>query len=191
MENLSNSSINTSAGKADLRRMLIAARRALPAAAKAQADARIAIHLSHWLALNQTHQTRVLGVFLQMPGEPDLAALYAQLHDSGVLLAMPVVLEKNTPLRYALWQPGDAVAKDASGTLAPVVRNNFVEPDVVLAPCLGFTASRLRLGYGGGYFDRTLAQVPRPLAIGIAYASAQVEFAASSHDVALDLIITD
>jgi 5-formyltetrahydrofolate cyclo-ligase len=184
MENLSNSSTD----KSDLRRMLIAARRALPAAAKTQADARIAAHLSSWLA---TNQTRVLGVFLQMPGEPDLAALYAQLHDSGVLLAMPVVLEKNTPLHYAPWQPGDAVAKDASGTLAPVTRTDFVKPEVVLAPCLGFTASRLRLGYGGGYFDRTLARAPRPLAIGIAYASAQVEFAASAHDVALDLIITD
>ena len=184
MENLSNSSTE----KLDLRRLLIAARRALPAAAKAQADARIAAHLSSWLAVNHT---RFLGVFLQMPGEPDLAALYAQLHDSGVMLAMPVVLEKNTPLRYALWKPGDAVAKDASGTLAPITRTNFVEPDVVLAPCLGFTASRLRLGYGGGYFDRTLAREPRPLAIGIAYASAQVEFAASAHDVALDLIITD
>lgn len=188
MENLSNSSIGTDAEKPYLRRMLIAARRALPAAAKAQADARIAAHLSSWLAVNHT---RFLGVFLQMPGEPDLTALYVQLHDSGVTLAMPVVMEKDTPLRYALWQPGDAVAKDASGTMAPVARTNFVEPDVVLAPCLGFTASRLRLGYGGGYFDRTLAQVRRPLAIGIAYASAQVEFAASAHDVALDLIITD
>ena len=184
MENLSNSSTE----KSDLRRLLIAARRALPAAAKAQADARIAAHLSRWLA---TNQTRVLGVFLAMPGEPDLAALYAQLHVSGVLLAMPVVLEKNKPLHYALWQPGDAVTKDASGTLAPVARTNFIEPEVVLAPCLGFTGSRLRLGYGGGYFDRTLARVPRPVAIGIAYASAEVEFAANAHDVALDLIITD
>lgn len=188
MENLSNSSLQ----KSELRRQLIAARRALPAAEKAQADARIAAHLSSWLAANQT---RVLGVFLAMPGEPDLAALYALLVKSGVLLALPVVLEKNTPLRYARWQPGDAVAKDASGTLAPAmapgVQTDFVEPDVVLAPCLGFTASNLRLGYGGGYFDRTLARSPRPVAIGIAYASALVEFAASAHDVALDLIITD
>ena len=176
------------ANKSELRRLLIAARLALPVSVKAQADVRIAAHLSRWLASNQVS---VLGVYLPMPGEPDLTALYARLHDSGVALAMPLALEKNTALRYASWQPGDVMSKDASGTLAPLARSGFIEPDVVLAPCLGFTETRLRLGYGGGYFDRTLAQVPRPLAIGIAYASAQVAFDASAHDVALDLIITD
>lgn len=176
------------ANKSALRRMLIAARRALPASAKAQADARIAAHLSRWLASNQAS---LLGVYLPMPDEPDLMALYGQLHERGVALAMPLVVEKNKALRYAAWQPGDMMSKDASGTLAPLARSGFVEPDVVLAPCLGFTTTRLRLGYGGGYFDRTLARTPRPLAIGIAYASAQVEFDASAYDVALDLIITD
>jgi 5-formyltetrahydrofolate cyclo-ligase len=174
--------------KQDLRRNLIAARRALPELAKAQADARIAAQLSRWLA---AHQVKLLGVYLPMPSEPDLTSLYAQLHGSGVKLAMPLVLKKNTALRYAAWQPGDAMAKDVSGTMAPLARTGFVEPEVVLAPCLGFTETRLRLGYGGGYFDRTLAREPRPLAIGIAYASAKVEFAASAHDVALDLIMTD
>ena len=181
-------STNKFAEKLDLRRRLIAARRALPASVKAQADRHIAAHLSRWLALNQVH---ILGVYLPMPGEPDLTTLYASLHESGVTLAMPLVLEKNTALRYATWQPGDMMSKDASGTLAPLARTGFVEPEVVLAPCLGFTATRLRLGYGGGYFDRTLARTPRPVAIGIGYASAQVVFEASAHDVALDLIITD
>lgn len=179
---------NTLADKAGLRRQLLAARLAFAAPAKALADARIATQLASWLA---SHPVGVLGVYLAMPGEPDLATLYARLHASGVQLAMPLVLEKNSALRYALWQPGDPMVKDASGTLAPVARTDFVEPEVVLAPCLGFTGTRLRLGYGGGYFDRTLAAEPRPLAIGIAYASAQVAFAASAHDVALDLIITD
>jgi 5-formyltetrahydrofolate cyclo-ligase len=184
MENSS----NMFADKPELRRTLIAARLALPASAKAQADARITVELSRWLESNQVH---VLGVYLPMPGEPDLTALYARLQESGVVLAMPLVVEKNTALRYAIWQPGDMMSKDASGTMAPLARSDFVEPDVVLAPCVGFTATRLRLGYGGGYFDRTLACMPRPVAIGIAYASAQVAFDASAHDVALDLIITD
>ena len=181
-------STNRFADKPALRRRLIAARLALPASAKAQADARITAELSHWLASNRV---RVLGVYLPMPGEPDLTNLYARLHASGIALAMPLVMKKNTALRYALWHPGDMMSKDASGTMAPLARSEFVEPDVVLAPCLGFTATRLRLGYGGGYFDRTLARMPRPVAIGIAYASAQVTFDASAHDVALDLIITD
>ena len=180
MENLSN--------KAALRRKLIAARRALPADVKAQADARIVSRLSKWLAANQAP---ILGAYLQMPGEPDLSALYATLASEGQKLAMPVAVEKNMPLRYALWQPGDALTKDASGTLAPAVRTAFIDADVILVPCVGFTESCLRLGYGGGYFDRTLARSPRPRAIGIAYAFTRVSFEASAYDLALDLIISD
>ena len=62
---------------------------------------------------------------------------------------------------------------------------------VILVPCVGFTESCLRLGYGGGYFDRTLARSPRPRAIGIAYAFTRVSFEASAYDLALDLIISD
>ena len=61
----------------------------------------------------------------------------------------------------------------------------------MLAPCLGFTETRLRLGYGGGDFDRTLAQTPRPLSVGIAYAFTKVVFAADVFDIALDVILTD
>jgi 5-formyltetrahydrofolate cyclo-ligase len=180
MQNLSN--------KINLRRSLIAARRALPPDVKAQADARIAAHLKDWLVVNQI---RTLGAYLPMAGEPDLAPLYASLLDDGLQLAMPVVLEKNMPLHYAQWQPGDALTKDASGTMAPATRAAFAQVDAMLAPCLGFTLSRLRLGYGGGYFDRTLSGSPRPLAVGIAYAFTEVEFEAGAHDVALDLIITE
>lgn len=174
--------------KADLRKELIAARRAMTADAKAQADARIAARLSAWL---DVHQVRVLGAFLPMAGEPDLLSLYAALPGRGIQVAMPVVLEKNQPLRFVCWQAGDALARDASGTMAPADRTHYVTPDAVLAPCVGFTEARLRLGYGGGYFDRTLAQTPRPKAVGIAYAFTQVNFAADVFDVALDVILTD
>ena len=61
----------------------------------------------------------------------------------------------------------------------------------MLAPCIGFTDAGLRLGFGGGYFDRTLAQPGRPRAVGIAYAFSRVTFAAEPHDIPLDVIITD
>lgn len=182
------SSMKTPPAKADLRKTLIAARKAMHADLKAQADARIANHLSAWL---DAHQVKVLGAYVAMAGEPDLSALYAVLPERGVQVAMPVVLEKNQPLHFVLWQPGDALVRDASGTLAPAERIGFVTPDAVLAPCVGFTETRLRLGYGGGYFDRTLAQTPRPLAVGIAYAFSRVDFAADAFDIALDEILTD
>ncbi len=174
--------------KPALRRQLIAARRALDPAVKAQADARIGEKLSDWI---DRHQVRVLGAYLPMPGEPDLSALYPQLLERGVTLAMPVVLEKHHPLAFVRWRPGDAIARDASGTPAPAARGDYLQPDAVLAPCIGFTDACLRLGFGGGYFDRTLAQSPRPRAVGIAYAFSKVEFAAEPHDIPLDAIVTD
>ncbi len=180
--------MNNGKTKGDLRRERIAARRALSADVKAQADLRIAARLS---ALIEVHQVRVLGGYLAMAGEPELGPLYADLPSRGVVLAMPVVLEKHAPLRFVRWSPGDALERDASGTLAPANRNEFVMPDTVLAPCVGYTDAGLRLGYGGGYFDRTLAQTPRPRAFGIAYAFTRVAFDADTYDVPLDLIITD
>lgn len=174
--------------KPALRSQMIAARRAMTPAVKAQADARISDQLSRWL---ERHQVRMLGAYLPMPGEPDLSPLYPQLLARGIGLAMPVVLEKHHPLVFVRWQPGDAIARDASGTPAPTARGEYLQPDAVLAPCIGFTNDRLRLGFGGGYFDRTLAQSPRPRAVGIAYAFSRVTFAAEAHDIPLDVIITD
>lgn len=174
--------------KPELRRRMIAARRALAPAVKAQADGRIADRLSLWL---EQHQVRTLGAYLPMAGEPDLSALYMRLLARGIVVAMPVVLQRHHPLSFVRWQPGDRLARDASGTLAPTARGDYLQPEALLAPCIGFTDARLRLGFGGGYFDRTLALAPRPTAIGIAYGFTRVEFAAETHDIPLDVIITD
>lgn len=174
--------------KVVLRSALIAARKALSAEIKTQSDLRI---MSGLQALLEAHQIRVLGAYLPMPGEPDLTPLYAELLRREIHIAMPVVIEKNQALIYVSWQPGDALSKDASGTLAPARRDVALSPELILAPCVGFTESRLRLGYGGGYFDRTLARQPKPLAAGIAYACTCTHFAAASHDVPLDWILTE
>ncbi len=180
--------MNNLSTKSELRAALIAARRRMPADVKAQADARIMTRLADWI---DAHQVKLLGGYLAMAGEPQLLPLYAQLAERGIGVAMPVVVERHHPLRFVHWQPGDPLARDASGTMAPVARDGFVQPDAVIAPCIGYTAQKLRLGYGGGYFDRTLAESPRPLAVGVAYASALVAFAADAYDIPLDDIITD
>ena len=180
--------MNNLSTKSELRAALIAARRKMPADVKAQADARIIARLAGWI---DAHQVKLLGGYLAMAGEPELSPLYATLAERGVALAMPVVVERHHPLRFVPWQPGDPLARDASGTLAPTAREGFVQPDAIIAPCVGYTDDKLRLGYGGGYFDRTLAQSPRPLAVGVAYAMAKVAFAADAYDMPLDDILTD
>lgn len=180
--------MNPTTPKAELRQQLIAARRALTPEAKAAADQRIVNNALAWLVRNEV---RILGGYLAIAGEPDLSALYTALPSHGITLAMPVVLERHQPLVFVHWQPGDPLAKDASGTMAPSARGNYLQPDTVLAPCIGYTEQNLRLGFGGGYFDRTLGQQSRPRAVGIAYAFAKVSFDAEPHDIPLDLIITD
>jgi 5-formyltetrahydrofolate cyclo-ligase len=173
--------------KTELRRSLLEARSALAADLRARCDAAIAGWVHEWLKKNPI---RTLGVFWPIRSEPDLRALYADLSRDGVELALPVVLDKNAPLGFAEWAPGDALVVDAYGVPAPTERK-LIQPEGLLIPCVGFNADNIRLGYGGGFYDRTLAAAPRPIAIGIAYASARASFSAGPHDVALDIIITD
>jgi 5-formyltetrahydrofolate cyclo-ligase len=173
--------------KTALRRSLIAARNMLPAERRAEADAAISMRIQAWLKANPVD---TLGVYWPMRGEPDLRDLYAMLDQQGMKLALPVAVQLAAPLAFALWKPGETLDKDACGVPAPAART-LVRPDALLIPCVGFTKSNIRLGYGGGFYDRTLALAPRPRTAGIAYACALSEFERNVHDVALDTVITE
>ena len=173
--------------KTELRRSLLGARTALAVDLRARCDFEISKRLREWLKQNPIP---TLGVYWPIRSEPDLRALYSELAEDGIKLALPIVLGRNAPLGFAEWAPGDAVASDAYGVPIPV-NQTLIQPQGLLVPCVGFNAENIRLGYGGGFYDRTLAKVPRPIAIGIAYASARASFPADPHDVPLDIIITD
>lgn len=174
--------------KADLRRTLLATRRAIPAATRAGWDAAIGARLMAWL---EAHPVRRLGVYWPIHNEPDLRQAYAALAARGLRLALPVVVGRDAPLRFAAWTPGDPLAKDGSGVSIPAPPIDAVQPDALLVPCVGFNADHIRLGYGGGFYDRTLASAPRPLTLGIAYQCAAEIFEGDVHDIALDAIITE
>ena len=175
------------ADKSALRTGLLAARKAMTPAAKAAAEAVICARLLVWL---QTNQVQSIGVYHPIRQEPDLHPAYNALSAQGVHLSLPIIRGKELPLEFVRWTPGETLVKDAMGTSAPP-HGAVVQPQALLIPCLGFNAARLRLGYGGGFYDRTLAQTPRPLAVGIAYGEALVEFEGQAHDIAMDLIISD
>lgn len=170
-----------------LRAQLQAQRNACAPAQKCLLDQQIQKHLLAWAA---AMNLRSLGVYWPIRSEPNLQAAYAKLASRGIQLALPVILATNAPLRFALWKPGDPVRTAAFGIAVPA-NQSWIEPQALLLPCLGFNRAGFRLGYGGGFYDRTLAQQPRPLSAGIAYSDAQTEFAAAAHDVALDCIITE
>ncbi|EJN00817.1 5-formyltetrahydrofolate cyclo-ligase [Herbaspirillum sp. YR522] len=181
-------SLPQSKSKSALRADLLACRRAQDEAARIRADAAIAARVLDWCAATGVTS---LGVYHPIRREPDLLSAYNALSAQGVHLSLPVVLERHAPLAFRRWVPGDALDKDALGTLVPAASAEVVIPQALLVPCLGFNAQRYRLGYGGGFYDRTLAGTPRPLAVGVCHASGLVEFAGEAHDVALDLILTD
>ena len=107
----------------------------------------------------------------------------------GLVLAYWWLLRRKRKLavRYASL----AMVKDAMGVAVPASRRMVALPPALLVPCLGFNPDHFRLGYGGGYYDRTLEHTPRPFTLGIAYACQAAQFTGAAHDVALDRIITE
>lgn len=172
----------------DLRRRLRQERGAIDAETKLQRDLSIAQRLQQ-LVLEQ--RPSCLAVYWPIQAEPDLLACFAELHEQGIALALPIVIAKAQPLAFVPWVPGQNMENDAYGIPMPTDREVQVYPDCILAPCVGFTNDRYRLGYGGGFYDRSLAQYPEAFSIGIAYQQSRVSFAPDPYDIPLRAIITE
>jgi 5-formyltetrahydrofolate cyclo-ligase len=111
-----------------------------------------------------------LGFYWPFRGEIGLVEFVRDLIEGGSRAALPVVVEKGGALEFWRWEPGAAMRPGIGGIPVPAAAEP-VEPDCLLVPLVGFDAEGYRLGYGGGYYDRTLAAMPRrPLALGIGYA---------------------
>lgn len=134
-------------------------------------------------------QPQRLAVYWPIQAEPDLQLCYQELHRAGTELALPLVVAKGQALRFVPWAPGDAMDTDDFGIPIPRQRDLFIQPDALLIPCVGFNQQRYRLGYGGGFYDRTLAELPDAKSIGIAYQLAACDFEAETHDIALSMIV--
>ncbi|WP_353142954.1 5-formyltetrahydrofolate cyclo-ligase [Paracoccus sp. (in: a-proteobacteria)] len=133
---------------------------------------------------------RVISGYWPIRSEPDLRPWLASLHERGAIPALPVVERRASPLVFRPWRPGAAMERGHWNIPVPATTETLV-PDVVLAPLVGWDAAGYRLGYGGGYFDRTLA-ARQPLAIGVGLQSARLAtIYPQPHDIALAAIITE
>lgn len=175
--------------RAALRREKLAARMALDEKTRAEFSARIEAHLAMLLA---PLPPQTLAFCAPVRGEFDARPLASRLIDRGWQAAMPIVVETDAPMRFRGWTPASAMSVDRYDIPIPQDGPDLV-PDVVLLPLLAFDAQGFRLGYGGGYFDRTLAAlVPRPLAIGIGYELGRVaDIRPQTHDIPVAAIITE
>lgn len=171
------------------RKRLLATRSALSDEEHRQRDARIVDNLE--ASLGGT-AISCLSAYWPVRGEPDLRPWLAQLPARGTTLALPVVVGPARPLEFREWL-ADAPLRSALWDIHEPDGGHLVDPDVVLVPVVGFDRAGYRLGYGGGYFDRTLAaRIPRPHVIGIGYAFSELPtIHPQAHDIPMDLIVTD
>src|SRR4051812_2511278 len=123
----------------------------------------------------------------------DCQPILVRLMDSNQPVCLPVVLGEDQPLEIRLWEQGAALYEAGFGTLAPSELSPQVEPDVIVMPLLGFDKRGTRLGYGGGYYDRTLERLSkRPRLVGIAFAAQEIDLIPHEpHDIPLDMIVTE
>jgi 5,10-methenyltetrahydrofolate synthetase len=133
-----------------------------------------------------------VGFYWPMQGEFDPRFAIRQWRDGGAVAALPVVVEKRAPLQFREWWPGVATGKGVFDL--PVPQNTrVVQPQALLMPPVGFDEQGYRLGYGGGYFDRTLAVMsPQPLKIGVAFELSRLAtIQPQPYDIPLDFVVTE
>jgi 5,10-methenyltetrahydrofolate synthetase len=137
---------------------------------------------------------RSIGAYWPIKGEFDaLPALFRWSEaEPGRRIGLPVMNRDTRQLRFHVWYPGCAMEEDAYGIPKPKDTEVF-EPALLLVPCVGFGPAGLRLGYGGGFYDRTLANLsPRPFTAGVGYGHGHVPWLeAQPHDVPLDAMLTE
>ena len=171
------------------RARLLAWRTAVPAAERRVWGGAIANRLRPLLAERRGLR---LGIYWPFKAEFDPRPLVDWLLAEGGAVALPAVIDKKGPLEYRAWRPGEPLVDGVWGIPVPERRESVV-PDAVLAPLVGFDETCYRLGYGGGYFDRTLAALqPKPLAIGVGFEASRIETIHPQHfDVPMNFIVTE
>ncbi len=151
-----------------------------------QAAERAASHVSHLPPGDP------VAVYHAIGSELDTDALSVALIRLGRSLCLPVVLERDAPMIFRHWAPGEPLELDQAGVPAPLPLAETVVPELILTPLLAFDVQGGRLGQGGGYYDRTFAALPQAIRIGFAYAGQQIDdLPVEGHDIRLHGVLTE
>jgi len=141
----------------------------------------------------------VVSGFWPLDGEIDIRPLLLALHNQAHTIVLPVTPKRGSPLTFHVWRPGDAMVAERFGTMRPAGRpageaqwGTQPAPDFLLVPLLAFDRHGGRLGYGAGYYDRTLPLLSPCFALGCAFAAQEVpEVPMGPDDVRLDAVVTE
>ncbi len=153
-----------------------------------------------WSAVIEPHLRQIVadrkpprvGFYWPFKGEFDPRPLARELVAGGTTLALPMVVQPKTPLEFRRWTPGIEMEVGVYNIPFPEARDVLM-PELLLVPLVGFDAAGYRLGYGGGYYDRTIAAyAERPFALGIGFELSRLEtIFPQDHDLAMDVIVTE
>lgn len=172
------------------RKRLIEARLALSSQERRTLNQRILEHMASEIG---PPEGRVVSAYWPFRGEPDLRGLLDRIVELGGQPALPVVVALGQPLIFRAWKSGEALDKGVWNI--PVPRDSAAEllPDIVIAPVIGFDRQCYRLGFGGGFYDRTLAAMPkRPRVLGVGFELAEIETIYPQwHDIPMDVVVTE
>lgn len=135
---------------------------------------------------------RIIGLYWPIRKEPDIRPLAALLRQSGMTVALPVTQTPDAPLTFRIWNTEDTLLPDRYGIPSPLT-GEAVDPDVLILPGNAFDHAGYRLGYGAGFFDRTLAGLPRrPHTIGLCFSFALLpDVSPQEHDQPVDVVVTE
>lgn len=134
-----------------------------------------------------------LGFYWPRNGEADLRPFIRAVMETGVQAALPVIISQHEALEFWKWDTNTKLCSRGLWNIPAPADRNLIQPTILFVPLLGFDKQGYRLGHGGGYYDRTLADiVPRPLAIGIGHEFGRLPtIYPQAHDMPMDAIVTE
>jgi 5-formyltetrahydrofolate cyclo-ligase len=181
----------TESPKAVLRAEALARRETLPAAARAAAAEAIAARLFPV----RVQQGMIVSGFSPMKSEINPVPLMRKLADAGARLALPAIAGRGKPLVMRAWGFGEPLVSGQWGIREPAAEAPEVAPDVLIVPLAAFDRAGHRIGYGAGYYDKTIKALrarKSVTAVGIAFAAQEIPHVpATEHDARLDLVLTE
>ncbi len=184
--------LDISEAKQQLRQTMRRRRREAPGAGPGAADGL----RDRFIAALDPPPGGVIAAYWPLPGEMDTLALLGALDDRGCVCALPVVARPDAPLIFRRWRPGDALRAGPHGIQQPGPDRDELRPQLIGLPVLAVDRQGFRLGAGGGYYDRTLAQLRgqerAPLAVGIAFSFQVLDTVPHGRfDQVLDWVVTE